>query len=212
MPPPLTRGPQKITFGEMRQSGARGMLIYCADYHCSHSTAICADLWGDDMRLSDLKPLFVCSIFRKRGVAKLVLLPVAAARPEAGFGAASGSGAGTNATIGGLSRSFTVRGRERAAPMGENAMTPTENLLAAIGPWLSAAKLRMDQERLETLHACLQADGADVQIAMRLREGAIVLDATNKGQRLELYREDVQPRDAQEALKWIFGKPTPSQK
>lgn len=93
-------------------------------------------------------------------------------------------------------------------------MTPTENLIAAVGPWLSAAKLRMDQERLETLHACLQADGADLQIAIRLREGAIVLDATNNGQRLELYREDVQPRDAfgrQEVLKWIFGKPIQSQ-
>jgi hypothetical protein len=27
----LTR-PQKITFGEMRSSGVRGLLIYCADY------------------------------------------------------------------------------------------------------------------------------------------------------------------------------------
>jgi hypothetical protein len=25
--------PQKITFGEMRESGVRGLLIYCADYH-----------------------------------------------------------------------------------------------------------------------------------------------------------------------------------
>ena len=29
--------PQKITFAEMRESGVRGLLIYCADYHCSHS-------------------------------------------------------------------------------------------------------------------------------------------------------------------------------
>ncbi len=87
-------------------------------------------------------------------------------------------------------------------------MTPTENLIAAVGPWLSAAKLSMDQECLETLHACLQADGADVQINIRLREGAIVLDATNNGQRLELYRESVHSR---EALKWIFGGPIQSQ-
>src|SRR4249920_3160187 len=26
---------QKITFGEMRASGVRGLLIYCSDYHCS---------------------------------------------------------------------------------------------------------------------------------------------------------------------------------
>ena len=34
----LTR-PQKITFGEMRESGVRGVLIYCSDYHCSHHIA-----------------------------------------------------------------------------------------------------------------------------------------------------------------------------
>jgi hypothetical protein len=28
--------PTKITFAEMRNSGLRGVLIYCADYHCSH--------------------------------------------------------------------------------------------------------------------------------------------------------------------------------
>jgi hypothetical protein len=27
--------PQKITLGEMRGSGVRGVLIYCADYQCS---------------------------------------------------------------------------------------------------------------------------------------------------------------------------------
>jgi hypothetical protein len=28
---------QKITLGEMRESGVRGLLVYCADYKCSHS-------------------------------------------------------------------------------------------------------------------------------------------------------------------------------
>jgi len=27
---------QKITFGEMRASGVRGLLIYCRDHRCSH--------------------------------------------------------------------------------------------------------------------------------------------------------------------------------
>jgi hypothetical protein len=27
---------QKITFGDMRESGVRGVLIYCSNYHCSH--------------------------------------------------------------------------------------------------------------------------------------------------------------------------------
>ena len=38
--------PQKITFGEMRESGVRGLLVYCADYHCSQS-----------VRLSGISPL-----------------------------------------------------------------------------------------------------------------------------------------------------------
>ena len=32
--------PTNITFAEMRDSGVRGLLGYCADYHCSHSIAI----------------------------------------------------------------------------------------------------------------------------------------------------------------------------
>lgn len=34
--------PQKITFAQMRTSGVPGLLIYCADYRCSHSIAISA--------------------------------------------------------------------------------------------------------------------------------------------------------------------------
>ena len=50
--------PQKITFAEMREMGVRGLLIYCADYRCSHSIAISADRWQDDVRLSDIEPRF----------------------------------------------------------------------------------------------------------------------------------------------------------
>jgi hypothetical protein len=45
--------PQKITFGEMRESGVRGVLIYCADYKCSHHIAISGDRWPDELRLPD---------------------------------------------------------------------------------------------------------------------------------------------------------------
>jgi len=48
--------PEKITFGEMREEGVRGILIYCDDYHCSHSIALSADRWPDHVRLSDLEP------------------------------------------------------------------------------------------------------------------------------------------------------------
>jgi hypothetical protein len=52
--PALTRQ-QKITFAEIRAAGVRGLLIYCSDYHCSHSTTISGDRWPDDVRLSDLE-------------------------------------------------------------------------------------------------------------------------------------------------------------
>jgi hypothetical protein len=59
--------PQKITFGEMREMGVRGVLVYCADYHCSHSVALSADRWSDELRLSDSEPRFVCAACGKRG-------------------------------------------------------------------------------------------------------------------------------------------------
>ncbi len=43
---------QKITLGEMRSSGVRGLLVYCADYKCSHFAKISGDRWPDDIRLS----------------------------------------------------------------------------------------------------------------------------------------------------------------
>ena len=42
---PATDRPQKITFAEMRDMGVRGLLIYCANYRCSHSIAISGDSW-----------------------------------------------------------------------------------------------------------------------------------------------------------------------
>ena len=63
----LTRRPTKITFGEMRDTGVRGILIYCQDFHCSHSIAISEDQWPDHIRLSDLEARFVCKGCGKRG-------------------------------------------------------------------------------------------------------------------------------------------------
>ena len=58
---------QKITLGEMRQSGPRRVLVYCGDYKCSHSVVIVAGRWGDDARLSDLEPQFTCKLCGHRG-------------------------------------------------------------------------------------------------------------------------------------------------
>jgi hypothetical protein len=51
----------------MRSQGVRGLLIYCADYRCSHSIAISADRWPDDVRLSDLEARFTCRACGHRG-------------------------------------------------------------------------------------------------------------------------------------------------
>ena len=57
----------KITFGEMREMGVRGLLVYCCDYHCSHWTAISGDQWPDDVRLSDIEPRFTCQACGTKG-------------------------------------------------------------------------------------------------------------------------------------------------
>jgi hypothetical protein len=59
--------PQKITFGEMRSCGVQGVLIYCADYRCSHSVEMMADRWQDDIRLSDIESRFICTACGRRG-------------------------------------------------------------------------------------------------------------------------------------------------
>jgi hypothetical protein len=51
----------------MRESGLRRVRVYCADYTCSHSIAISADRWPDDVRLSDLEPRFTCKACGHRG-------------------------------------------------------------------------------------------------------------------------------------------------
>jgi len=43
---------RKIIFGE---KGVRGLLVYCADYRCSHSIAISGDRWPDDLRYPTLR-------------------------------------------------------------------------------------------------------------------------------------------------------------
>jgi hypothetical protein len=57
----------KITFGEMRASGIRDLLIYCSDYRCGRSIQMSDDRWPDDIRLSGIEPLFVCKDCGKRG-------------------------------------------------------------------------------------------------------------------------------------------------
>jgi len=56
----MTTYPRKITFGELRETGIRDVLVYCRDYRCSRSITLSADRWPDHVRMSDVEPLFVC--------------------------------------------------------------------------------------------------------------------------------------------------------
>ena len=58
---------EKIILAEMRSSGVRGLLIYCADYTCAHYIAISGDRWPDDVRLSEIEPRFTCSVCGSKG-------------------------------------------------------------------------------------------------------------------------------------------------
>ena len=46
-------------------------------------------------------------------------------------------------------------------------------------------------EQTEVLRSCLEAPGPDVRVVFCLREGAVLLEVSNAGRPLELYREDV---------------------
>ena len=51
----------------MRESGIRGVLVYCSDCRCSHCVTASADPWPDPIRLSDLEPRFLCTACGWRG-------------------------------------------------------------------------------------------------------------------------------------------------
>lgn len=59
---------RKITLGEMRSNGGPPLLIvYCADFKCSHSVIISSSIWPDHVRLSDPKPRYTCRACGRRG-------------------------------------------------------------------------------------------------------------------------------------------------
>lgn len=63
-PAMLTVGSSRSPSAEMRETGLRGVLVYC---HCGHHIELSADRWADDVRLSDLEPRFVCQGCGSRG-------------------------------------------------------------------------------------------------------------------------------------------------
>jgi hypothetical protein len=58
---------EKITLGQMRQSGPSRLQIFCGEHKCEHSVVIDTDCWPESLRLSDLQALFVCTVCGHRG-------------------------------------------------------------------------------------------------------------------------------------------------
>ena len=70
-------------------------------------------------------------------------------------------------------------------------MNPTDDLPRAVANWVSMVIQQLNAEQTEVLRTCLEAPGPDVRVVFCLREGAVLLEVSNAGRRLELYREDV---------------------
>ena len=51
----------------MRESGPHRLLIYCGDYRCAHSFVVDSARWGDNVRLSDIEPKFICKVCGHHG-------------------------------------------------------------------------------------------------------------------------------------------------
>jgi hypothetical protein len=54
----MTAYPQKITFGELRETGVE-------DQHCTHHVTVSANRWPDRVRLSDIELDFVGTAWRQ---------------------------------------------------------------------------------------------------------------------------------------------------
>jgi hypothetical protein len=70
-------------------------------------------------------------------------------------------------------------------------MNSTDDLPRAVANWVSVAIQQLNAEQTEVLRTCLEAPGPDVRVVFCLQEGAVLLEVSNAGRRLELYREDV---------------------
>ena len=74
-------------------------------------------------------------------------------------------------------------------------MNSTDDLPRAVANWVSMVVQQFNAEQTEVLRTCLEAPGPDVRVVFCLREGAVLLEVSNAGRRLELYREDVTSGD-----------------
>jgi hypothetical protein len=79
----MTKRPPKINLGELRASGVRNIVVFCADYTRSHSITLSVDQWADD-----------CPAVGYRGAVCLLRLRQAQRACPAGFSALARSFAG----------------------------------------------------------------------------------------------------------------------
>jgi hypothetical protein len=70
---------------------------------------------------------------------------------------------------------------------------PTDDLTAAVTAWVTSKVLLLDNEHLQVLQACTEANGADLRVVIAFREGTISFEATLLGKCLALAREHVTP-------------------
>ena len=83
---------EKITFGDMRASGASRIIVHCGDYKCGHSVTMYPALWPDKLRLSDLEERFVCTAVTAAPMSGRCLSQRAWARTPCHDGVARGCG------------------------------------------------------------------------------------------------------------------------
>jgi len=71
----------------------------------------------------------------------------------------------------------------------------TDALTEAAAAWVTLALQRLDEPHLQAATMCLDVDGADLQVVIRLCRGAIDLEGAveSAGKRTTLYREEVAP-------------------
>jgi hypothetical protein len=70
-------------------------------------------------------------------------------------------------------------------------MNSTDDLPRAVANWVSMVIQQLNAEQTEVLRTYLEVPGPDVRVVFCLREGTVLLEVSNAGRRLELYREDV---------------------
>jgi hypothetical protein len=63
----MTPRSQKITLGEMRESGPTKLIAYCFNRKCNYHADSDASQWPDEVRISDLEERFVCMKCGERG-------------------------------------------------------------------------------------------------------------------------------------------------